>query len=356
MKIALITDTHAGMRGDNKALRAKQEQFYDDVFFPYIDENNITDLIHLGDVFDRRKYVNFETLAWWNRVFMDRLNEREVMCDFIAGNHDTYYKSTNSINSLRELYSQSNYQTMNFYWEEPVVKEYDGVEICLVPWLAPDNTEKSLTAIKETKAPILMGHLELVGFTMQKGHVCDHGMQSELFSKFHQVYSGHFHTQSKAKNIHYLGAPYQMTWNDHGEVKGFHVFDTETMSTEFIENPHASFHKIKYEDSDLTAMDVNALDFSNLTDAFVKVIVINKSNPYLFDLLLDKLNGSGAADVKVVDDNKNMDDLSEEDLLDETESTEVILRKYIDGISVPDNHKEVLQKFMQELYYEGLEA
>lgn len=355
MKIAIITDTHAGIRNDNKFLKLRQEQFYKEVFFPYIDKHNIQQLIHLGDVFDRRKYVNFDTLGWWNRVFMDELNKRNISCDFIAGNHDTYYKSSNEVNSLRELYSISNYETMNFYWEGPITKNYDGLDICLVPWLAPDNEEKSLKKIEKTKATVLMGHFELTGFVMGKGQLCDHGLDSELFSRFHSVFSGHFHTKSKGKNIVYLGTPYEMTWNDYGDRKGFHIFDTETLELTFIENPIKSFYKLKYEDSDLTVADIPQLDFSGLTNSFVKVIIINKTNPYLFDLFMDKINQSSPADVKIVDDNRHMDDLSEDSLVDETESTEVILGKYIDSLELGEGFdKTVLKNFMLDLYSEAL--
>lgn len=357
MKIAIITDTHAGARNDNKALKAKQQQFYEEVFFPTLEERGITTVLHLGDLYDRRKYINFETLSWWNRIFMDRLNALNIECHFIAGNHDTYYKSTNEVNALRELYDSSKYETMNFYWKEPVEIDFDGATVCLAPWLAPDNTEVSLQKIAASKAQILMGHFELTGFTMTKGQLCDHGLDAGVFSKFHSVFSGHFHTQSKGKNIQYLGSPYEMTWNDHGERKGFHIFDTKTFELEFIENTHKSFHKIKYEDSDLTVADIADLDLSGLTNAFVKVIIINRTNPYMFDLLMDKLNNCGAAEVKIVEDNKYFDELSEGELLDETESTEVILQKYIEAIEIGESvDKTVLTKFMLELYKESLSA
>ena len=32
------------------------------IFFPYLDEHDIKQIIHLGDYFDRRKYVNFASM------------------------------------------------------------------------------------------------------------------------------------------------------------------------------------------------------------------------------------------------------------------------------------------------------
>ena len=54
MKIALITDTHWGARNDSVIFADYFSKFYDNVFFPYIDDHNIKTCIHLGDVVDRR--------------------------------------------------------------------------------------------------------------------------------------------------------------------------------------------------------------------------------------------------------------------------------------------------------------
>ena len=45
-----------------QAMSDYQGRFYNEVFFPYLDEHNIKHIIHLGDYFDRRKYVNFSSL------------------------------------------------------------------------------------------------------------------------------------------------------------------------------------------------------------------------------------------------------------------------------------------------------
>ena len=62
MKIALITDQHFGGKQDSQNFLNHIETFYREQFFPYLSENNIHTVIDLGDTFDRRKFVNFNTL------------------------------------------------------------------------------------------------------------------------------------------------------------------------------------------------------------------------------------------------------------------------------------------------------
>ena len=50
MKIAILNDTHFGVRNDSEAFRNYQLKFYNEIFFPYIEKHNIKTLIHLGDV------------------------------------------------------------------------------------------------------------------------------------------------------------------------------------------------------------------------------------------------------------------------------------------------------------------
>ena len=73
MKIALIADSHCGARQDHDIFNDHFLKFYNEVFFPKIDELKISTVIHLGDVFDRRKYVNFKTLQSWRSGFFDKL-------------------------------------------------------------------------------------------------------------------------------------------------------------------------------------------------------------------------------------------------------------------------------------------
>ena len=63
MKIALLGDTHFGVRNDARHFHEYYEKFYSEVFFPYLEEHGINTIIQLGDLFDRRKYINFLSLA-----------------------------------------------------------------------------------------------------------------------------------------------------------------------------------------------------------------------------------------------------------------------------------------------------
>ena len=61
-KIALIGDTHFGIRNDSPIFHEyfKRSLKY---FFDYIDDNKIQHIIHLGDLFDRRKFLSYLTAS-----------------------------------------------------------------------------------------------------------------------------------------------------------------------------------------------------------------------------------------------------------------------------------------------------
>ena len=331
MKIAVITDQHFGVRGDSILFLDYYEKFYRDVFFPELDSRGIDTVLDLGDTFDRRKYINFVTLRRSKQMYFDELKKRNTKVYSIVGNHTTYFKNTNEVNSM-ELLISSEYPNYKVFVEEPVVLTFDGCDIMLSPWISQSNLEASMKAFENTTASIVMGHFEFQGFEMMKGQLCDHGLDKTNFKKFSAIYSGHFHHPSAHENITYLGAPYEMTWTDYDGKRGFHIFDTETREMEFVQNPYSIFNKLTYDDSELTIEEIDELDVSLLTSSYVKVIVKTKGNPYLFDLFIDKLQSAGCADIKIVEDSLNFDFLSEEETLDEAQDTLSLLKTYVEGM------------------------
>ena len=67
MKIALLNDTHAGVRNNNQIFAEYQGRFYTEIFFPYLKKHDIKHIIHLGDYFDRRRDVNFFSFAYYRK-------------------------------------------------------------------------------------------------------------------------------------------------------------------------------------------------------------------------------------------------------------------------------------------------
>ena len=209
MKIAILNDTHAGVRGDMLEMAKYQGRFYEEVFFPYLDEHDIKHILHLGDYFDRRKFVNFASLKANRDHFINPMLERGISMDLILGNHDVYYKNTNEVNAPELLLFESD--SINII-HHPIVKEFDGVNLALVPWINNENYADSIDFLLSANADTCMGHFEIEGALMMPGMTCQHGLDHTYLKRFDKVYSGHFHQKSEVKNIKYLGSQMEFTW------------------------------------------------------------------------------------------------------------------------------------------------
>ena len=350
MKIAILNDTHAGVRGDMLEMSKYAGRFYEEVFFPYLDEHDIKHIIHLGDYFDRRKYINFSTLKADKKHFIEPMLERGITMDLILGNHDVYYKNTNDINAPELLLFESD--NINIIYQ-PEVREYDGVNVALVPWINPENYADSVEFLTTANADTCMGHFEFEGALMMPGMTCQHGLDHSYVKRFDKVYSGHFHQKSEFANIKYLGSQMQFTWSDYGDEKYFHIFDTDTREMRPIHNPITMFEKLFYDDTKESFETISNKDYTKYKGKFTKVIVVNKDNPYWFDSMLDKLHEASPLHVSVVDDHKHMDLMDDSDI-EGVEDTLTILEKYIDGLEIQGQKKPLLD-LMTSLYNEALD-
>lgn len=344
MKIAFLNDTHLGIRNSSDIFLDNAAKFYDDVFFPYMDEHNIKHIIHWGDYYDNRKAANIKALHHNRKHFLEPMKERGITMDIVPGNHDTYFKDTNTPNSLKEL--------LGFFINEvnivenPRVLNYDGCRIAMLPWVAKDNYDQCLSFINNCEADVLGGHLELNGFEMQRGILSDHGMDRSLFSRFDMVFSGHYHTKSTQDNIHYLGSQMEFFWSDAGDKKYFHVFDTTDRSLTPVRNPHTLFKRLVYNDE---RYDYNRVP--DLSGQFVKVVVLSKTKPEMYERLIDALQDQNLLDLKIAE---NFDTLigqvADSDV--SVDDTETLLDTYVDG-SNTDLNKDTLKIMMRDLHKEA---
>ena len=344
MKIALITDQHLDGRKGNLAFWNYFQKFYDDIFFPTLEKEGVGTIIDLGDTFDNRKSMDFNTFHRVRENYFERLKDYEV--HMLLGNHCTYYKNTNRINSPELLLE--NYLNINVYSEPKEILMGKKVFLML-PWINKENQEDVFRRLETSEADICCGHLELTGFEVTPGMKMDHGMDPKLFHRFNRVWSGHFHHKSKNGNIQYLGNPYQMFWNDYKDTRGFHIYDTESDRLKFIRNPYDIFDKIFYDD---TSVDYNKQDVSDYKDKFIKIVVNEKRDYQMFETLVDRLYNVGAHDVKIVE---TLVDVEQEDLEVSTKDTLTLLNEYIDEVEMSVS-KSDLKNLMRSLYIESCEV
>ena len=349
MKVAVITDTHWGARNDSQAFMDYFRKFYEEIFFPTLQEQGIDTIIHMGDVVDRRKFINWKTVYQMREMFFDVCYERNINLHLVTGNHDTYFRNTNQVNSLSGL-RLADKENFTIY-EKSTEIELDGTKIFIQPWICDENKEESLKAIEETNSQLLFGHLEVRGFEMHLGQYSQTGVDASMFKKFDMAFSGHFHHKSDNGNIYYLGNPYQITWSDYKDSRGFHIFDTKTRELEFVLNPFEMFHKIHYDDEKMTLESIQNDDYSIYKNCYVKLIIMNKKNPFWFDTLMDKLYAADVADISIAE-NFDQDLDIEDDMINEAEDTLTILSKYVNSLNI--DNKEELDNLLISLYNESL--
>jgi DNA repair exonuclease SbcCD nuclease subunit len=353
MKIAIITDQHFGARNDSIHFLDYYERFYRDTFFPILDEHGIDTVLILGDTFDRRKYINFFTLKRSREMFFDKLYAKGIQVYMLAGNHDTYFKNTNEVNSVDLLLQE--YSNINVISSPKTIwLDNEKYPICMIPWICPQNHDDAIFEISDTDAQICMGHFEIAGFAMYRGMPSQEGLSRELFRRFDFTFSGHYHHRSSADGIHYLGNPYELTWQDYNDTRGFHIFDLNTRDLIFIKNPNVMFHKIVYDDKVESITDITNKDLSKYTNTYVKVVVINKTNPYLFDKFMNSLYNVNPIDITIAEDFTDLTEGVEDDMINQAEDTITIINKFVDGIQEEHIDNEKLKTVMRELYVEAL--
>jgi DNA repair exonuclease SbcCD nuclease subunit len=341
MKVAIITDTHFNFKKGNKFFHEYFEKFYTEVFFPTLRKYKIDTVIHLGDIFDNRKFTDYWSIDWTKRVILEPLKKYNV--HLILGNHDLMYKNTTKLNSPVLLLSE--YKNINIY-SQPKEVVLGNTNCLFIPWVTDESESQTLTAIKSTDAKIAMGHLELSGFYVNKKTFQEHGRDKNLFNKFDKVFSGHYHTRSDDGKIFYLGNPYQMYWTDYNDTRGFTIFDTETSEIERINNPFEIFKIINYADD----MMINLDDYEN---CIVKLVVKDNKDKVKYEKFLDFLLEANLQDLKIIEEVSINEDFEADEIV-KMEDTLSLLKKYIDESEISLN-KNKIKKLIQNIYQQSFQ-
>ena len=361
-EVALLCDPHFGVRNQSPIFQAQAEKFYEKIFFPTLQSLNIRELVILGDLFDNRKIININILHRTRKCFLDVLELFGIETYCIVGNHDAYYRDSNSVNSVKELTAQYS----NFHvFDKAVDLSLKDVKVFLLPWITPSTQDDSMVAISKSSSPVLLGHIEVVGFPVHRGSLCVNGLSRDVFKKFKKVLSGHFHTQSMDGNIQYLGAASEHTFQDAGEPKGFHLMNPHTLDLRFIQNPYILHHNLSYDDRVNASHDhYMTSEVAQYANCFLKIHVHHKTTPRIFERWLERLEQVNPASISVLEDftldhqaatdtNTLVDPLTGQKSI-VTETTADVLERYIDEIPNLDVDPQRLKDLLREIHIEAI--
>lgn len=345
MKILVLGDLHAGEKDGSLLMMEHQLKILSDVI-EYIQENNIERVFLTGDVFDVRKATNTNVLSQWKERFYDVLYGLGVEVDIIVGNHDAMYKNTLTPNTVHEHLSW--YKNINIY-STPTEVQIDGVDFLMLPWICKENEEKSFEKIKNSESQVVMAHPEIVGASMG-GSVCEEGLALSEFDRFELVIAGHFHAKGVYQNVTYVGTPYELTWIDYGEDKGFHIYDTDDKSFTFHKLDNPLFFRFTYDED----KDMSYVFDLELKDKYIKLIIENRADFEKYEKFLDRLQTLGMQDLKIVEPLMGLD--AKDSVVEfngelEIKSTEALIEDYILDL-YPEKSKG-LTKLMLGLHAEA---
>lgn len=343
-KVAILGDTHFGMHADDERYLTNAETFFSRVFFPYLEKHGIDTIIHLGDIVDRRTMISYRTLDRIQQIYLTKAREFEGY--YIAGNHDCSFRNSNRVNSLETLFSQfaQGGKHQHFYWQNPEEAIIHGKKFLFMPWISPENEAASMAAIRDTDAKVAIAHLPLIGFMQNQyaNSMSLYGFDPRLFKKFEIVFTGHFHSRSLQGNILYTGMPYEQSWVDSGEFKGFHVYDTSTGKYEFVTNPHR-MHVIVRAEQDLAVLDANIGP-----EALIRVVADPESDRAAIDSLSKAVEARGNDwNLQIVEDVKP--DVSNMVIRDMSD-TSAIIRIAVDQLGINETRKKALLQLLNELH------
>jgi len=349
MIIPIIGDCHWGIRNDSDNFYNYFKRFFDDVLFPYIKENNIQHIIQTGDFLDKRKGVDYKTLNRVSIDFFERLRDLHCAVHTFPGNHDIYYRHSTKVNSITELFD---WRKGVHIYNEPTTVKFDNLNIDFFPWITKENIDQVEKFVSKSSSSICVGHFEFSGFEVQAGLMSKHGMDTKLFDDYATVLSGHFHHRSTNGNIHYVGTPYEMTWADFADPKGFHVLNTDDQELTFIENPEKMFHKVFYD----STVDYNQYDFDELSDTIVKLIVKDREDISKFESVVAKINSVKPLNLTIVESDVAVVEGIDQETIEGVDTFNVLVAAARATAETEGLDPNKTEKIITELYQEAIDA
>jgi DNA repair exonuclease SbcCD nuclease subunit len=351
-KIVLLADVHMGAGGRQGdilwALRTTRE---------YCKNNNITEIIILGDLFHDRQSISIEVLCDAYDFFKSCKDLGQQWIVF-PGNHDMFLKYSWNVNSLRPF---SDVLTII---DAVKILEIDDQRFWIVPFIYSESAYmRVLNKIEEQYEPgdVLLTH---IGVKSASLNICfllqDWSVVDFEDSKFDRVYTGHFHIrQQVGGNVWYPGSLIPFKFDEGDTEHGFYVYDIKERDHQFVNiwktgrkllpkettpPQYCTFHDSLLDEKKADEVENN----------YIRVATTREYSPNEKDEIRSTLMSMGARRVTFMDLVKH-DEVVCEDEVSEVVDMGSIFRDYVesDGKHTKDLRLNLLLKLDREIREEG---
>jgi DNA repair exonuclease SbcCD nuclease subunit len=204
-RAAFFTDIHYGLKSNSVQHNEDCDTFID-WFIDTAKKNGCETGFFLGDWHNHRSSINVQTLHYSLKA-LEKLNAAFSDFYFLVGNHDLFFRAKRDVHSVEFAQHLPNIH---------IVNDFTRIgDVVLAPWLVEGEWEQ----IKTMSGKYFLGHLELPTFLMNSFvEMPDHKeIQSNHFSGFDHVFSGHFHKRQTKNNITYIGNAFPHNFSDAGD-------------------------------------------------------------------------------------------------------------------------------------------
>lgn len=355
MKDTLIVgDKHYGIRNDSPDFLEYQMKFVEECLIPYCRDHNIKRIFFVGDMFDKRKQTNTRTLHEVRVRLIEALRALGIDVIILLGNHDIFYRDSLEISTPYEFFA-NRYKGV-YVITEPCTTKIGKMSVDIIPWICKENHDDVMNFISSSQSDVALGHFELTGFKFAKdGQVCENGLSPKVLRKYKRVYSGHFHGESENGNIKYVGTPYQLTWSDYNDPKGFYVFDSDNGEVEFVPNPFEMFKMVVYDEDLPECKKPDITNFHQYKDTVVKLVVKNRKSKAKFNKFRDMFYQVKVMKLDIIEQDQAAYDANKLLTLAEAQDTETLIVDSVKNLQNQEVDQNVLQSLMKSIHDRALE-
>lgn len=349
-KIWFISDLHFGIRSNSLEWLQIQKDYFNNWLIPLLKKEMQKDdiLFVLGDVFDNRQSLNLLVLNTVLEIFEEIA--KIIPIHIILGNHDTFRKNSNDINSVKILQYINNV----IVYQEPktlvITKNNISKTLLIMPWRS--SIEEELKTFEQyNNCNYLFCHTDIQGLKYNKTRLVESGSDKNIYNYFQKVFSGHIHYRQIVDNIVMIGCPIPLTRSDANNQKGIYVFDPFNDNLKFFENKYSpKFLKYHLED----VMEMTLEKFNKvIKNNFVDILVNQKwSLKFSFTDLMDNISDYRKINIiSIIDDNNdnlNYDNNTSTDL--SNFNIMKLTQIYVDLLNYSTKIKLLTAKKINELY------